>query len=101
MNTLALLFSSRVKAELFRLLFGSGANELHVRELGRQSGLAMSTVRQELKNLVRLGVVKSRQDGNRTYYRADSQHPLYPEIHSLVLKTCGLASFCNEPSTDR
>ena len=55
MNTLALLFSSGIKAELFRLLFGINILELHVRELERQSGFALSTVRQELKNLVQLG----------------------------------------------
>jgi predicted nucleotidyltransferase len=91
MNTLALLLSSGVKAELFRLLFGIGTHELHVRELERQSGFALSTVRQELKNLVTLGLVQARESGNRTYYRGNTDHPLYPEIHGLVLKTSGLA----------
>ena len=91
MNTLALLLSSGVKAELFRLLFGINTQELHVRELERQSGFALSTVRQELKNLMQLGLVQARPSGNRTYYHANLNHPLYPEIHSLVLKTSGLA----------
>ena len=30
------------------------------------------------------------QDGNRTYYKANIAHPLYREIHNLVLKTIGL-----------
>jgi predicted nucleotidyltransferase len=90
MNTLAELLSSRVKAEIFRLLFGATPRELHVREIERQSGLADATVRQELKRLLRVGVVESRIDGNRTYYRADTGHPLYPDIRNLVLKTIGL-----------
>ena len=32
-----------------------------------------------------------RQSGNRTYYHGNLRHPLYPEIHGLVLKTSGLA----------
>ena len=91
MNTLALLLSSGVKAELFRLLLGINTQELHVRELARQSGFAVSTIRQELKNLVRLGLVQARPSGNRTYYHGNLNHPLYPEIHSLVMKTNGLA----------
>jgi uncharacterized protein len=91
MNTLAELLSSRVKAQVFRLLFGLEDRELHVRELERQSGLAVSTVRQELRRLTKLGLVQARQDGNRTYYRANARHPLYPDIRNLVLKTCGLA----------
>ena len=96
MNTLALLLSSGVKAELFRLLFGLNDQELHVRELERQSGFALSTVRQELKNLEKLGLVRTRVSGNRTYYRGNRCHPLYPEIRSLVLKTSGLADVLRE-----
>ena len=93
MSVLAVLLSSGVRAELFRLLFGISQQELHARELERQSGYSISTVRQELKNLLQLGLVKVRQSGNRTYYRSDVNHPLFPEIHGLVLKTNGLAYF--------
>lgn len=96
MSTLSLLLSSGVKAELFRLLFGLNDQELHVRELQRQSGFALSTVRQELKNLEALGLVTSRVSGNRTYYRGNQRHPLYPDIHGLVLKTNGLADVIRE-----
>jgi DNA-binding transcriptional ArsR family regulator len=96
MNTLAELLSSRVKAETFRLLFSVPGRELHVREIERQSGLADATVRQELKRLARLGVVEVRRDGNRTYYRANARHPLYPDIRNLVLKTSGLVDVLRE-----
>jgi predicted nucleotidyltransferase len=96
MNTLAELLSSRVKAEIFRLLFGAIPRELHVREIERQSGLADATVRQELKRLLRLGVIESRLDGNRTYYRANIRHPLYPDIRNLTLKTSGLVETLRE-----
>src|SRR5204862_8335352 len=85
-----------VKAEIFRLLFGVAANELHVRAIERQSGLADATVRQELKRLLRLGVIESRIDGNRTYYRADTRHPLYPDIRNMVLKTNGLGEVLHQ-----
>lgn len=90
MNALAVLLSSQVKAEVFRLLFGLTACEMHVRELERRSGLSVSTVRQELRRLTGLGLLEVRQDGNRTYYRANTRHPLYGDIRSMVLKTSGL-----------
>ena len=96
MNQLAELLSSRGRAEIFRLLFGPAHRELHVRELERQTGLSDATVRQELKKLSRLGVVESRRDGNRTYYRANDAHPLYPDIRNLVLKTSGLKDVLRE-----
>jgi DNA-binding transcriptional ArsR family regulator len=99
MNSLADLLSSRVKAEIFRLLFGGAESELHVREIERRSGLADATVRQELKRLTRLGLVEPRRDGNRTYYHANTDHPLYPDIRNMVLKTSGLADFLREALT--
>lgn len=90
-NILADILSSRVKAEIFRLLFGLSDKELHLRELERQSGLTVGTVRQELQRFVRLDLVIGRRDSNRVYYRANQRHPLYAEIHRLVLKTAGLA----------
>jgi DNA-binding transcriptional ArsR family regulator len=90
-NSLAQILSSSVKAEVFRLLFGLDGKPLHVRELERRSGLAIGTVRQELDRLTRLGLITARTDGNRRYYAAKEDHPLYPEIRGLVLKTSGLA----------
>jgi predicted nucleotidyltransferase len=91
MNILADLLSSNVKAEVFRLLFGLHHQPLHLRELERRSGLAVATVQQELSRLRRLGLIEARPDGNRTYFMAKEDHPLYPEIRGLVLKTSGLA----------
>ena len=91
MGTLADILSSRVREAIFQLLFGQRARELHLRELARQSGFSLGTVRQELQKLLRLGLVRDRQDGNRLYYRANTEHPLYPDICRLVLKTVDMA----------
>lgn len=99
MNTLTELLSSRVKSEIFRLLFGPGGLELHVRDISRRAGLADGTVRQELKRLTGLGVIEMRRAGNRTYYRANGAHPLHPDIRNLVLKTSGLVDFLRVPLT--
>jgi len=90
MNVLAEILSSKIRAEIFRLLFGTSAEELHMREIERRSGYAIGTIQTELKKLLRLDLVKKRKDGNRLYYRANKEHPLYPDIRSFVLKTIGL-----------
>jgi predicted nucleotidyltransferase len=101
MNRLAELLSSRARAEIFRLLFGGTGEELHVREIERRSGLNDSTLRQELRKLVRLDLVQSRRDSNRVYYRAKTESPLYPEIRNLVLKTSGLSDVLKSALTDK
>ena len=90
MDTLSELLSSKVRAEIFRLLFGIKEEYLHVREIERRSGLAIGTVQQESRKLLRLGLITRRKDGNRVYYEANKNHPLYEEIHRMVLKTSGL-----------
>lgn len=87
MGTLADILSSRVREAIFQLLFGRTKRELHLRELERQSGFSLGAVRQELQKLLRLDLVRDRRDGNRLYYRANTEQSLYPEIRQLVLKT--------------
>jgi len=84
------MLSSRVRAEIFRLLFGVSTQELHMRELERRTGLAIGTIQQELKKLEGMDLLSVRRDGNRVYYSANTAHPLYRDIRNLVLKTSGL-----------
>src|SRR5512136_828627 len=96
MNILAEILSSGVRAEIFRLLFGLDRAELHLREIVRGSGFSVGTVQTEMKKLSRLDLVHHRRDGNRLNYRANSGHPLYPEIRGLVLKTIGLVNILRD-----
>jgi predicted nucleotidyltransferase len=91
MTILAEIVSSKVRAEILRLLFADSTKEIHMRELARISGMAIGTIQTELKKLTRLGLVTSRRDGNRLYFRAHKTHPLYPDIRNMVIKTTGLA----------
>ena len=87
---LAAILSSRVRAEVFRLLFGGNTPELHHREIVRRSGLSESAVRQELGKLTRLDLIKRREEGNRVYYAANRAHPLFQAVREVVLKTVGI-----------
>jgi predicted nucleotidyltransferase len=101
MSDLAEILSSKVKAEIFRLLFGVSDRELHLREIERQSGLTVGTVQQELQRLTRLGLIAARKDGNRLCYSANRSHPLYPDIRNLVLKTTGLVEVLRHALRDK
>jgi DNA-binding transcriptional ArsR family regulator len=68
MNILAELLSSKVRGEIFRLLFGLSDAPLHMREIERRTGFAIGTIQTELRKLLRLDLVQSRRDGNRVYY---------------------------------
>jgi predicted nucleotidyltransferase len=96
MSLLPDILSSRGRAEIFRLLFGVTSQEVHLRELQRRSGLALRTIQQEIEKLLRMELLVARRDGNRVYYSANTSHPLFQDIRSMVLKTSGLVEVLRE-----
>lgn len=100
MSSLADIIGSKSRAEVFRLLFEQPGKELYLRELHRQSGLSIGPIQQEIANLESSGLIKARKDGNRVYYGANTEHPLYPEIRSLVEKTTGVRALLQKALTD-
>jgi predicted nucleotidyltransferase len=100
MNTLESIVTSRTRAGVFTILFGLGQKELHNREIARRSKHSEAALRQELTKLTDLDLVRLRKDGNRVYYSANRSHPLYHEIHSIVLKTTGLVDVLAEALAD-
>ncbi len=80
----------KTRAEVFRLLFAEPGREAHVRDLARLAGMTPAAMQKELGYLQEIGLVKSERDGNRLYYRAETMHPLFPELRGLVLKTTGI-----------
>ena len=91
MNALSDLFP-KTRAEILRLLFDDPAKENHLRDLARLAGLTPAALQRELANLTQNDLLLSRRNGNRLYFRANTSHPLFPELHGLVTKTAGIAS---------
>lgn len=101
MDTLSQILSSRTRAEIFKLLFGTKEEEVHIREIERRTQLNDRTIRQELNKLLKLDLVIDRKDSNRVYYRANKTNPLYPDIRNLVLKSAGLKDVLLEALDDK
>lgn len=89
MDLLGTLLSSRGRAEIVRLLFSGEAKEYYLREIERRTGLLVRSVQQETGSLVKMDLVRMRKDGNRVYFSANREHPLYTDLVQIVLKTSG------------
>jgi uncharacterized protein len=96
MGLLSEILSSNIRAEIFRNLFGVAQQSLHLRDIERRTGFAVGTVQQEIKKLKRLDIITQIKDGNRVYYKANTNHPLYSDIRNMVIKTNGLADLLKE-----
>ena len=83
MGLLEIIFP-QVRAEVLRLLFAAPDRELHLRELTRQSGFTLGTLQTEVKKLCGADLLLSRRDGNRLYFRANADHPLFADLRQLV-----------------
>ena len=90
MDIMSEILSSRIRAAIFRLLFGFDAKEIYMRDLERRSGFSIGAIQAELKKLLRFELLEKRKDGNRIYFQANKNHPLYSDLRSLVFKTNGL-----------
>ena len=100
MSMLPELLSSRTRAEVLRILFGLELKEVHLREITRRSGFSVGTIQTELKKLRKLDLISVRRDGNRLYYRANAEHPLFSILRDLVMKTIGLAEILKKRLDD-
>jgi uncharacterized protein len=96
MDILSEILSSRIRAAIFRLLFGFDAKEIYMRDLERRSGFSIGAIQTELKKLLRFELVEKRKDGNRIYFQANKAHPLYSDLRNIVLKTNGIADIIKD-----
>ncbi|MGK5088224.1 nucleotidyltransferase domain-containing protein [Bdellovibrionota bacterium FG-2] len=96
MSLLSDLFSSRVRSEILRLLFNEPSVGIYVREIARQSGLALGTIQQDLMKLQSHDLIISRRDGNRLFYYANTHHPLHRDLCNIVSKTVGITPLIRE-----
>jgi DNA-binding transcriptional MocR family regulator len=80
---LDVLFPS-VQAQILRSLFGASKTQRHVRELMRETNLALSTVQDELRKLNAVGLLTTRSNGYHRFYHANGGHPLFHEIRRIV-----------------
>jgi predicted nucleotidyltransferase len=60
-------------------------------DLAVHLGRSPSSLQRELARLAETGILETRQEANRTYYRANADCPILPELVGLIAKTVGVA----------
>jgi predicted nucleotidyltransferase len=61
-----------------------------VREISRRVGTSAGAVQRELETLAQFGLIGRSVSGRQVYYKANRNHPVFAEVHSLVAKTVGV-----------
>ena len=91
MSILARLLFSKLRADIFRLLFTTITNNISLQDIEKRLGVSTEALQSELKKLIDLDLIIKSREGNRTYFRPNTTHPFYPDIRNLVHKAIGLA----------
>ena len=86
-HCLSLLFASSARAATLRALLLDPHPSYYQRQLEAATGMPLRAVQREVERLTRAGLLFKRVEGNRAYYQVNMEHPLFPELRMLVLKT--------------
>lgn len=84
------LVSSKTKIKLLLKFFLNASNTAYLRNLESEFGESTNAIRIELNRFEESGLLNSYYDRNRKIFKANTLHPLYPEINSILRKYIGI-----------
>ena len=89
-NLLTGLISSKTRIKLLVRLFFNPQTRSYLRELAKEFDVSTNAVREELNQLKKTKLLKSEKSGRQVFYRANTEHSLFPELKSMVSKVMGI-----------
>ncbi|MCO6490593.1 MAG: ArsR family transcriptional regulator [Phaeodactylibacter sp.] len=84
------LISSKTRIKLLMKFFINSHTTAYLRSLESEFGESSNAIRVELNRLEQAGMLVSQMNGNKKIFRANTGHPLFREIHNILLKQIGL-----------
>ncbi|MCV9964920.1 nucleotidyltransferase domain-containing protein [Pararhizobium sp. BT-229] len=90
MSSIDFLLSQR-QQKVLRALILQGEASFSVSDLIRIAGPGNGATQRVLDSFEAAGIVKKRAQGNQRIYSINLEHPIYPELRSICIKTFGVA----------
>ena len=84
------LITSETRIKLLRKFFLNSSTKAHLRGLESEFGESSNAIRIELNRFEDAGLLHSLRDGNKKVYQANRNHPLFGDIHSIIMKEAGI-----------
>lgn len=85
-DALKALFSSQTRVKLLAVFLLHPDEEYFIRQLTRLLGEQINSIRRELENLRRIGLVKARHKNRKKFYKTDTDFIFYNELKSMFGK---------------
>ena len=84
------LISSKTRIKLLLKFFLNSKMTAYLRSLESEFGDSTNAIRLELNRLEKAGMLSSFMKGNKKMFTANTQHPLFEEVHNILLKHIGI-----------
>jgi hypothetical protein len=84
------LITSGTRIKLLKKFFLNNSIRSHLRGLETEFGESSNAIRIELNRFEEAGLLNSLWEGNKKLFQANDQHPLYKDIHNIILKETGI-----------
>lgn len=81
------LFSSKARIKLLTTFLLNPDEEYFIRELTRKLDEQINSIRRELDNLKKIGLLKSRVKNRKKYYYTNKDFVIYNELKDILLKS--------------
>jgi len=89
-NIFSGLITSKTRIKILMRLFLNPSQNAYLRELAHEFNASPSQVREELRQLNDTGFLESHKNGRQIQYKANTNHPLFHELQSMVQKALGM-----------
>lgn len=80
------LFSSKARIKLLTVFLLNPDEEYFIRELTRKLDEQINSIRRELDNLKKIGLLKSRVKNRKKYYFCNKDFVIFNELRDIILK---------------
>jgi hypothetical protein len=90
------LITSKTRIKLLLKFFLNSQTTAYLRNLETEFGESTNAIRQELNRFEKAGLLISSVSGNKKVFQANTNHPYFPDIHSILMKQVGIDQIIEE-----
>ncbi len=84
------LITSKTRIKLLIKFFLNSATRSYLRDLETEFDESTNAIRQELNRFEEAGMLNSELEGNKKIFFANTKHPLFNDVHNILLKYTGI-----------
>jgi len=84
------LITSKTRVRILMRLFLNSREKVYLRELANEYAMSPGQLSTELHHMRDAGFLSQDKAGSKVEYRANTKHPLFPELQSMARKALGM-----------